>query len=75
LRAGGGHRIRKGLFVRGIRRGWIGIDEVERALPPGLLTPAERWLLYFSLREAEVELRDEAGRVVDMEDLLPRPAP
>jgi len=72
LRPGGGHRIRKDLFIRGIRRGWISVDEVDRVLPPGLLTAAERWLFYFSLFSADVELRDDAGHVLALEQLRAR---
>lgn len=71
LRIGGGHKLRKALFVRGIRQGYLNIDEVEASIPPGLMTAAERWLLYFSLRAAHVELRDSEGRVVTPDELVP----
>ena len=71
MRIGGGHRIRKMLFLRGIRDGHLNVDEVEVELPEGLMTSAERWLLYFSLRAAEVELRDSQGHVVTPDDLVP----
>jgi hypothetical protein len=53
------HRARKELFQRGIQRGWLTVQEVERALPDGALTDAERWLLYYSLRASGVEIRDD----------------
>ncbi len=55
------HRARKELFQRGIRDGSLTVQEIERALPPGSLTDAERWLLYYSLRASGVEIRDERG--------------
>ncbi len=61
--SGKAHEARKLLFARGVRRGWLTLDEVEGALPPGALTPAERWLLFYSLRAAGIEIRglgDEA---------------
>lgn len=67
----GGHRLRKDLFKRAIQQGWLEVDEVEASLPPGLLTSAERWLLYFSLRASEVELRDAQGRAVTPDDVVP----
>lgn len=55
---------RKALFRQGIRRGHLSLDEIERALPPGSLSPAERWLLHYSLRAAGVEIRDGEGASV-----------
>ena len=55
------HEARKTLFQLGIRRGWLALDEIERALPSGTLSPAERWLLFYSLRAAGVDIRDGAG--------------
>ncbi len=49
------------LFKRGLRRGFLTVQEIEGALPPGALTAAERWLLYYCLREAEIQLRDATG--------------
>lgn len=72
LKAGGGHIIRKSLFVRGIQQGYLDIEEVERVMPKGLLTPAERWLFYFSLRASEVELRDSEGRAVTPDEIVPQ---
>ncbi len=51
------HEARKALFRVGIRRGILTVAEIERALPAGTLSPSERWLLYFSLRAAGVEIR------------------
>jgi hypothetical protein len=47
------------------------VDDVEASLPEGLLSGSERWLLYFSLRSAEVELRDNDGRPVTPDDIVP----
>jgi hypothetical protein len=66
------HRARKALFQRGIQQGWLTVQEVERAMPQGSLTDAERWLLYYSLRASGVELRDEQGHEV-VEPDFPQP--
>ena len=66
LKIGRSHKARKALFARGIRRGYLTIDEVDEALPPGSLTDAERWLLFYSLHAARVEVRDGAGRRVEV---------
>lgn len=58
---GESHRARKELFRAGIRRGFLEVKEIERALPPGSLSPAERWVLYYSFRAAGIELRP--GRI------------
>ena len=58
------HRARKELFQRGIRQGTLTVEEIERALPAGSLTDAERWLLYYSLRASGVEIRDADGTQV-----------
>lgn len=71
LRTGRSHKERKQLFQRGLRRGFLTIQEIETALPPGTLTAAERWLLYYSLRAAEVEIRDESGNLVTVPALTP----
>jgi hypothetical protein len=55
------HQARKTLFRLGIRRGWLAVEEIERALPSGTLSPSERWLLFYSLRAAGVEIRDAQG--------------
>ncbi|MFN7131044.1 MAG: RNA polymerase sigma factor region1.1 domain-containing protein [Myxococcales bacterium] len=64
VKIGKSHRARKELFQKGIRQGYLSVDEIETALPSGSLTDAERWLLYYSLRAAEVEIRDEQGASV-----------
>ena len=63
-RIGSTHLARKALFRRGLEQGYLHVDEIEEALPPGALTPAERWLFYYSLRAAEVELVGEVPRTV-----------
>ena len=55
------HEARKALFQLGIRRGHLTVSEIDRALPAGSLSPTERWLLFYSLRAAGVELRDDRG--------------
>jgi hypothetical protein len=55
------HEARKALFQLGIRRGTLSVEEIDRALPPGSLSPSERWLLFFSLRAAGVEIREGGG--------------
>lgn len=61
MRSSRSHRARKDLFQRGIQQGTLTIQEIERALPAGSLTDAERWLLYYSLHASGVEIRDEGG--------------
>lgn len=56
---------RKRLFAKGLRDGRLTVQEIERALPPGALTAAERWLLYYSLRAAQVEIVDQVTGEVD----------
>jgi hypothetical protein len=60
------HESRKALFQLGIRRGHLSLDEIDRAVPPGSLSPSERWLLFYSLRAAGVEIRDREGSMVDV---------
>jgi hypothetical protein len=60
------HEARKALFQLGIRRGTLTLDEIDRALPPGTLSPAERWLLFYSLRAAGVDILDRDGAEVDV---------
>lgn len=74
------HRARKELFQRGIRQGSLTVQEIERALPEGSLSDAERWLLYYSLRASGVEIRDAASDGAGArEELIPQgdapPAP
>lgn len=61
------HEARKALFQLGIRRGHLSLDEIDRALPAGSLSPAERWLLFYSLRASGVEIRDRSGASVEPE--------
>ncbi len=58
-RSGSSHEARKKLFSRGVRRGWVSLREIEEAAPEGSLRPAERWLLFYSLRAAGVEILDD----------------
>jgi hypothetical protein len=62
---GKSYSARKALFAKGIRDGRLSVQEIEEALPAGTLTAAERWLLYYSLRAAEVEIVDEVTGQVD----------
>jgi hypothetical protein len=66
------HEARKALFQIGIRRGHLSLDEIDRALPPGSLSPAERWLLFYSLRAAGVEIHDGGGHEIDLPPEPPR---
>jgi hypothetical protein len=69
LKIGRSHKARKALFTRGIRRGFLTVEEIDEALPAGTLTDAERWLLYYSLHAARVEVLDRRGKSVELEDL------
>jgi len=51
------HAARRELFKRGVQRGHLTVQEIEDALPEGTLSPTERWLLYYSLRAANVQVR------------------
>jgi hypothetical protein len=68
LKIGRSHKARKALFARGIRRGFLSVDEIDDALPPGSLTDAERWLLYYSLKASRVEVRDGDGNSVEVDE-------
>ena len=72
LKIGRSHKARKALFARGIRRGYLLIGEIDEALPPGSLTDAERWLLFYSLKASRVEVRDGQGNALDLAE---RPSP
>ncbi len=74
LKIGRSHKARKALFTRGLRRGFLTLDEIDEALPAGSLTDAERWLLFYSLHASRVEIRDGAGRAVALEELRPSSA-
>ncbi len=69
------HEARKALFQLGIRRGHLSLDEIDRALPAGSLSPAERWLLFYSLRAAGVDIRDREGAEVHIEPEPPGDLP
>ena len=71
LKIGREHKARKALFTRGIRRGFLTLDEIDEALPAGSLSDAERWLLFYSLHAARVEIKDGEGRRVSLEELRP----
>ncbi len=64
-KAGKSHKARKELFARGLRRGWLSMQEIDEALEPFTISPAERWLLYYSLRAANIEIRGPDGQVVE----------
>jgi len=73
-RIGKSYTARKALFAKGLRDGRLTVQEIESALPPGTLTAAERWLLYYSLRAAQVEIVDEVTGEVDHGFTLQPPA-
>ena len=64
-RIGKSYLARKALFAKGLKDGRLTVQEIEEALPAGSLTAAERWLLYYSLRAAQVEIIDEETGQVD----------
>ena len=55
------HSARKALFARALAQGFLSRQEIDDALPPGALTDSERWLLHYSLRAANIEVRDSAA--------------
>ena len=65
-RVGRAHHARKELFTRALRAGTLTLQEVDRALPPGTLSDAERWLFHASLRAAGIALVDERTGVTDL---------
>jgi hypothetical protein len=65
------HEARKALFQIGLRRGHVSVREIDDALPSGSLSPAERWLLFYSLRAAGVEIRDDRGESVEVDPPSP----
>jgi hypothetical protein len=71
VKIGESYTARKQLFARGLRHGRLTVQEIEEALPSGALTAAERWLLYYSLKAAEIEIVDEVTGEVDAEPLIP----
>ena len=62
-KSGREHMARKALFTKGIRRGFLTLKEIGDALPSGSLSDAERWLLFYSLQAALVEVRDSDGHL------------
>jgi hypothetical protein len=73
-RIGKSYMARKALFAKGLREGRLTMQEIEEALPAGTLTAAERWLLYYSLRAAQVEIIDEVTGQVDHGFMSEQPA-
>jgi hypothetical protein len=71
VKTGQNHHARKSLFQRGIQQGVLTVQEIERALPAGSISDADRWLLYYSLRASGVEIRDEAGVELSGSDAAP----
>ncbi|HZZ84478.1 MAG TPA: hypothetical protein VFE30_08065 [Anaeromyxobacteraceae bacterium] len=71
MKASATHRARKALFQQGIQRGALSLGEIDAALPGDALTPAERWLLFYSLRAAGVEIRDDDGVQVPIAERPP----
>lgn len=71
VKIGKSYLARKALFQKGLKNGRLTVQEIEEALPTGTLTAAERWLLYYSLKAAEVEIVDEVTGQVDAEPLIP----
>lgn len=60
------HLARKQLFRRGLLQGWLSAEEIDRALPATLTSPFERWLFYYCLRAAQIEIARDR---VDVEGL------
>jgi hypothetical protein len=71
LKIGREHKARKALFTKGIRRGFLTLEEIDEALPTGSLSDAERWLLFYSLHAARVEVRGSDGQQVGLDELRP----
>ncbi len=60
---------RKALFKKGKRQGYLTFQEISEAIPEIMMSPADRWLLFYSLRAMGIQLLD-----VDIEAMRPRPA-
>jgi hypothetical protein len=73
-RIGKSYVARKALFAKGLKDGRLTVQEIEEALPAGTLTAAERWLLYYSLRAAQVEIIDKVTGQVDHGFMTESPA-
>lgn len=61
---------RKALFKKGKRQGYLTFQEISEAIPEIMMSPADRWLLFYSLRAMGIQLLD-----VDIEPMRPKPAP
>jgi hypothetical protein len=53
---GESYGARKQLFAKGLKQGRLTAAEIEEALGKDALTATERWLLYYSLRAAGIEI-------------------
>lgn len=62
------HQARRELFTKGLREGRLKVREIEEALPQGCMTASERWLLYYSLRAAGIELEGEPSELEPPEE-------
>jgi hypothetical protein len=71
---GQNYDARKQLFAKGLKYGRLTASEIEAAVPEGTLTAAERWLLFYSLRAAEVEIIDDRASGVPPEPAHENPA-
>jgi hypothetical protein len=69
LKIGREHKTRKALFTKGIRRGFLTLEEIDEALPNGSMTDAERWLLFYSLHASRVEILDGRGRRISLAEI------
>ncbi|MDR0966363.1 MAG: RNA polymerase sigma factor region1.1 domain-containing protein [Myxococcales bacterium] len=49
---------RKELFKKGRQQGYLTFQEISDALGEALMTPADRWLLFYSLRAMGIQLLD-----------------
>lgn len=67
MKSGETHEARKAIFRKGVREGRLTVADIEDAIPEGGLTPAERWLLYYSLRAAEVEIVSDETELAILE--------
>jgi hypothetical protein len=45
--------------MKGFRERVLTVEEIEASLPAGSLSALERWLFYYSLRAAEIDVRGE----------------
>lgn len=64
---GQSHLARKALFRQGVKDGYLTVEDIEQALPAGTLTAAERWLLYYSLRAAEIEILGDTDELFGLD--------